>query len=533
MRKKDSIKKLIYGDCAKSMNKCVLLHIAEGIITGLLSVLAAQKLGEFANAVFEFNVDFGLKNVAILLLCILISILVVPVISLIGNIVMLKHSLIHDRIILGRFLDKTYEEAMKIDESEAQFRLEDDACDFRIWWEMILTRLFTTPVILFYVLFNSVRVNPSFALCLIVISVLKLIVPITVKKIETRYDKETREYTTQVRNYETEITKNSCSVKLFGLSNGLTRRLDNIYYEYYNKIFCKSIKCMAIAHSVSSYLDTFCVIIILLVGAAMTAQGMITAGAVAAMLGYFSVFNTVIGNIDFIVRKVPLMKNIAERMRVLYDGIESLSGCEFGNFLPISAENLSFSYGDKVVFNDLNFNITSGNKAAVCGKNGSGKSTLIKLLCGFVKGYKGCLRLGDVELSSVKIEDWRRQLAYAPQNPYMFSGTVEENICLGDLNAKDEVVHEMMKELEIEYLANREVSFDQNDLSGGERQKISIARALLKNSPILILDEPNNNLDEKTRIWLQNFIGKSQKTIFYVSHDSDLENLADIKINLI
>ena len=72
----------------------------------------------------------------------------------------------------------------------------------------------------------------------------------------------------------------------------------------------------------------------------------------------------------------------------------------------------------------------------------------------------------------------------------------------------------------------------QNDLSGGEKQKISIARALLKNTPYLILDEPGNNLDSQTLEWLYDFIKKSTKTIVYISHDDNLSDLADMKIIL-
>ncbi len=79
----------------------------------------------------------------------------------------------------------------------------------------------------------------------------------------------------------------------------------------------------------------------------------------------------------------------------------------------------------------------------------------------------------------------------------------------------------------IDYLVHREISMNNHELSGGEKQKISIARALMKRTPILIMDEPSNNLDKDTVKWLQNFIKKSPKTIIFVSHDAELLSCAD------
>ena len=114
----------------------------------------------------------------------------------------------------------------------------------------------------------------------------------------------------------------------------------------------------------------------------------------------------------------------------------------------------------------------------------------------------------------------------------MFSGTIRENIRLGNLNATDAELDKVIKDVGLEYLAERQFLSEDNKLSGGEKQKISIARALLKNTPILIMDEPSNNLDTDTIGWLNSFILNSSKTVIFVSHDDSVLKCADFSVKL-
>ena len=138
--------------------------------------------------------------------------------------------------------------------------------------------------------------------------------------------------------------------------------------------------------------------------------------------------------------------------------------------------------------------------------------------------------MDEREFSEIRMDSLRRQFAYAQQDPYLFEGTVRENIHLGNLQASDKEVEDVMERLGILALADRQITLGQKELSGGEKQKISIARAVLKNADILLLDEPDNNLDSQTLEWLKNFIRQSNKTIIYVSHDEMLSKAADRRI---
>lgn len=514
------------------MTPAVIFYTLKDAGTALMTVFTASVLGEFADNIFQLNVSYGMANFWKLLLCIGITVFVLPLFSTMGEVLMFSNALKHDRFVLGRFFDKSFESAMQISEGETESRLVDDPIYFRGNWVILTMKLVVTPVTILYLLYHTRKISVWYTLIVFGISLIKLTVPAAVAKLQAIYDKQTREYNTQVRAYETELTTKPHIVKLYAITKPFTEKLDILYRNYFQEVLQKSIRCTVIADNIAGFLDTFCYLLILLAGAVMIAEGAITAGAVAAMIGYFAVFNTIIQNIDYIIKNVPILQNLEQRMEVLYTGAEDLSGEEAGEVTTITADNLSFSYdNEKTVFKNKKFSIVSGQKTAICGMNGSGKSTFIQLLCGLYKNYTGNLKLNNRELNTISIESWRTQFAYAAQDPYLFEATVKENVQVGNFHATETEVEAVLQKVGITYLADREVSMNKNDLSGGEKQKVSIARALLKETPFLILDEPNNHLDTQTTEWLRRFIKESNKTILYITHDTDFVNLADHQIN--
>lgn len=544
MKKQNKTERRILKDCYKTMKIPVLFHIINACLVGLVGVYTAKTLGEFTDAIFQLDKSVGMHTIWKLLLCVGGLIFVGPVTELVADFSIVKMALVHNGMVLGNFLDKTYASVLKLNAGDMQYRMEWDANNLRIYWVEVWNKFVMILVTASCLFYQTLKISGIYTIVVMGVSLLKLLVPIMVKKLEARYDKETREYNGRVRACEMELVKNPCVIKLFGLSSPLVERLGRMYQEYFKRTFSRSVKCSTVGKNVSSVLDTFCLLIILFAGAVMVAGKSISPGSVAAMTGYFAVFNTVFSNLDYIIRKIPLIRNLVERMKDFYDGQEELSGKTAKEVSVIEAEGLSFSYGEREVFSNVDFRICtggegcfsknggSGKKIAISGENGSGKSTLVKLLCGLLKDYGGSLKLNGQELEDIAIESWRGQFAYAAQEPYLFSGSVKENIHLGNREAPEWEVEKVMEEVGISYLADREVTMKQNNLSGGEKQKISIARALMRNMEFLLLDEPGNHLDCQTQEWLSAFIAHSPKTILYISHEDYLLDLADVRIHL-
>ncbi len=196
----------------------------------------------------------------------------------------------------------------------------------------------------------------------------------------------------------------------------------------------------------------------------------------------------------------------------------------------LEVNNLSFHYHDHPVFDKLNFKVERGDFLCIVGPNGSGKSTLLKCLLGLIKPTSGTIKFGD----NLK----ENQIGYLPQHtqiPANFPASVIEIVSSGALNQTKlfqpypkTAINKALRQLNIENLRNQPY----NQLSGGQRQKVLLARAIVSASELLILDEPSNNLDYNSK---RNFYQtltelNKQYAIIMVTHDLDHHNLLGNRI---
>lgn len=196
----------------------------------------------------------------------------------------------------------------------------------------------------------------------------------------------------------------------------------------------------------------------------------------------------------------------------------------------IEFKNVHFSYGkNELVFNDLNLIIKPGEKIGLVGQSGAGKSSLINLLLRYFHHQTGQILIDSQDISEVTQDSLRANISVIPQDTMLFHRTLMENIRYGNPNATDEQVIEASKRAHVHDFIIRLPGMYQSyvgergiKLSGGQRQRIAIARAILKNSPILILDEATSALDSQTEKLIQeslNFlIEDTKKTVLAVAH---------------
>ena len=530
--KQDLPEHTILHDCRKAMRLTVMLHVLCSCLTGVFSVYSAGILGNFADAVLHMDMAYGIHNAAKLILCIFVVVVILPTAEMFSNQIMLKDSFKHDRIVLKRFLNKRFLSVRMLDAGEFQHRIEDDPCDLRIDWVLIVTNICMAVMTSAFLGYRLREIPAGFTGCAIGLMLIKLSVPVALRNIRAGYDSKTRDYQTALRSGETDITEKPHIVKQLGLTEPMIKRLDDLYRTYFHNVFRKSVVCTAIADTASSYLDTFCILAILLTGAVMTARGYISAAQAAAMTGYFGVLGNIAGSISYVIKQCPLFRNLLERNKVLYADAESGGLTMEESFTGCITQNLSCAYNGNPVLTNLDLTVNAAEKTAIRGRNGCGKSTLLHLICGLYDEYEGRFLLNGLEAKQIDPHDKRRQFACAVQEPYLFQGTVTDNILLGNPDASEEKALQVMKDLQIGHLAERTVSMKQNDLSGGEKQKISIARALLKNAPVLALDEPEANLDAESIDRLADFIRAYDKTVIFITHDERLLAAADQVIEL-
>ena len=237
---------------------------------------------------------------------------------------------------------------------------------------------------------------------------------------------------------------------------------------------------------------------------------LITVGSYTDDLGKIGV---IVGEVVGILEQ-PELKRPAESTAVPKDHSITLTDVKFG-------------YHDKEILHGVNMELAAGTVNAIVGPSGSGKSTIAKLIASLWDVDSGSIKIGGVDVKELAFADFNRKIAYVAQDNYLFNETVRENIRQGNPNATDEQVVEVTKKSGCyEFIMQLENGFDTvvggagGHLSGGEKQRISIARAMLKDAPIVILDEATAYTDPENEAILQNSIAKlvAGKTLIVIAH---------------
>lgn len=202
---------------------------------------------------------------------------------------------------------------------------------------------------------------------------------------------------------------------------------------------------------------------------------------------------------------------------------------------PLVVDGVTVRYPDRAgtVLDGFSLTLRPGETVALSGPSGTGKSTLLRTLLGFTDPQAGSVRLGDVNLSDADPHAWRTRFSYLPQRPRLFAGTVADNIALG-ASATPDAVRAAARQAGLDLGLDTLVGDDGAGLSAGQRQRVALARVFLRDTPIVLLDEPTANLDPGTESDLVRAIRRlaTGRTVLVVAHRPVLLTLADRTIAL-
>jgi subfamily B ATP-binding cassette protein MsbA len=202
----------------------------------------------------------------------------------------------------------------------------------------------------------------------------------------------------------------------------------------------------------------------------------------------------------------------------------------------VTFENVSFKYDDIIILKDINIDVRAGEILALAGMSGGGKTSLVNLIPRFYDVTRGAIRIDGVDIRNVSISSLRDQIAVVTQEPILFNDTIRNNIAYGNRNASEEDIIKAAKAAySYDFVQSFPDKFNTNigelggRLSGGERQRICIARALLKDAPILILDEATSSLDAEAEMLVQKALENLMKgrTTFIIAHRLSTIDYAD------
>ena len=200
---------------------------------------------------------------------------------------------------------------------------------------------------------------------------------------------------------------------------------------------------------------------------------------------------------------------------------------KFPRNAEIVCENLRFSYeAGREILKGMDLRIPRGRFVAIAGESGCGKSTVASILMGRNRGYKGTIRIGDIELSDIAESSLMQNITYTSHNSYLFKGTIRENLLMGNPNATEDEMWAVLEQTNLAAFLRNEEGLDTklaekaSNLSGGQCQRLALARALLHDSPVYIFDEATSNIDVESEndIMEQILLLAKKKSVLLISH---------------
>jgi len=248
----------------------------------------------------------------------------------------------------------------------------------------------------------------------------------------------------------------------------------------------------------------------------LVSQHQITVGVLTAFLAYIGRFYTRLDSMSRIVSHTQKAAAGAKRIFEILDHVSSVPEATQPQKLPvplqgrIDIQDAGFRYGNRAVIRNLNLSIRPGEMIGLVGQSGSGKSTLVNLICRFYDLSEGAIKVDGIDIRNIALSDYRSHIGLVLQEPFLFFGTIADNIAYGKPDAtREDIVAAARAAHAHEFILRLPQGYDSlvgergQGLSGGERQRISIARALLINPRILILDEATASVDTETEQEIQ------------------------------
>lgn len=309
------------------------------------------------------------------------------------------------------------------------------------------------------------------------------------------------------------------------------QKIDSEFVNYLDKSFTLS-KYSIFQTTLKQGFQLILNVLILWLGAHLVISEKISIGQLITFTALLSYFTNSLESIINLQTKLQSAKVANKRLNEVYlveSEFKTKQTLTEKGFLAgdITFHNVSYKYGfGRDTLSDINLTIKTGDKVSLVGISGSGKTTLAKMMVHFYEPYKGQIRLNGNDLKMIDKKTLRQYINYLPQQAYIFSGSILENLTLGmnQIFSQKEIIRaceiaEIRSDIEQMPMGYQTELSDGAGLSGGQKQRIALARALLTKSPILILDEATSGLDVLTeKKVIDNLMGLKDKTIIFVAH---------------
>ena len=402
------------------------------------------------------------------------------------------------------------------------------------------TQLVSSIVTLIGIFIMMCTINVTLAIITaLILPVASIIVMIIVKKSQKHFINQ-QNYLGSVDGEVEEMISGHTVIKAF---NAEKKQMKN--FDEDNELLCeagfKAQFLSGLMHPIMNFVSNLNYAIIAILGAIFAINGKITIGNIQSFIQYSRNFTNPIAQLAQISSLIQSMIAASERVFNFLEQEEYIDeGTKDCNKVKgnIEFKHVQFGYDkNKIIIKDFNAKVSDGQKIAIVGPTGAGKTTIVKLLMRFYELNGGEILLDGVNIKDYKRKEYETVFAMVLQDTWLFNGTILDNLRYGNLNASDKEVMDAAKTASADFFVrtlpdgyNSVINEETNNISGGEKQLLTIARAILANPKVLILDEATSNVDTRTEELIQQAMDKVMegRTSFIIAHRLSTIKNADL-----
>lgn len=540
---KGTMKKL--GVYLKPYSLSIAIVILFAIGSAAFSIVGPKILGKATTKIFEglvqkisgvpdASIDFGyIGNIAMILVALyLVSSLFGIIQSFIMSGVAQKVSYNlrkqisekMDTLPLNYFDTRTNGEVLS--------RITNDVDTVNQTLNQSLSQIITSVVTLIGVLIMMFSISWIMTLAtFIILPVSMVLISLVVKKSQ-KYFKSQQEYLGHLNGQVEEVYGGHNIMKAFNREEASTKDFDELNNTLYKSAW-KSQFLSGMMMPIMSFVGNLGYVLVSILGGWLTIKSVITVGDIQAFIQYVRSFNQPIAQMAQVANIMQSTAAAAERVFEFLDEEDEVKD-PFNSVDPseirgeVEFEDVHFGYNpDKIIINDFSVDVKPGQKVAIVGPTGAGKTTIVKLLMRFYDINSGSIKIDGHDIRDFKRADLRNLFGMVLQDTWLFNGTIMENLRYGRLDSTDAEVKEAAKAAHVDHFVktlpdgyNMVLNEEASNISQGQKQLLTIARAFLKDPKLLILDEATSSVDTRTELLIQKAMEKLMegRTSFIIAH---------------
>jgi len=404
-----------------------------------------------------------------------------------------------------------------------------------------VTQLITSVTTIVGVLIMMLSINPLMTLITVVILPVSIVLIMVVVKRSQKYFVAQQRTLGKINGIVEETFSGHAIVKAFNREDGTVDRFNETNAKLYGSAW-KSQFFSGLMQPIMTFVGNLGYVAVAIAGSFLAVQGVITVGDIQAFIQYVKNFTQPITQLTQVSNVLQQMAAAAERIFEFLDAPEEEPDHATARTADVECnvqfDHVRFGYDpEKPVIKDFSAQVSEGQTVALVGSTGAGKTTMVKLLMRFYDVQSGCIKIGGTDIRDFARDDLRSLFGMVLQDTWLFHGTIRDNIRYGKLDATDEEVEAAAKAAYVNHFIqtlpqgyDTEINEDASNISQGQRQLLTIARAILADRRMLILDEATSSVDTRTEERIQKAMDNlmAGRTSFVIAHRLSTIKSADL-----